>query len=121
VFLKDIQTKFHIASFAVAAKEPAPHFSDGIAEKLINVAEDAFWIMQNGNAIPFSEAMIEIYDQLLRVQGYRCLSGRKNNSLLLDKEICKYYGQELLDILGVHSQNPNSILCLSGLTTMKKV
>lgn len=104
VFLKDIQSKFHTASFNVATKESAPYFNDSITENLVAVALDALWIMQNGNTLPFSETMIEIYDQLLRVKGFRSLSGRKNKSLLLDKEICAYYGQELLGVLCVHSQ-----------------
>ena len=103
-FLRDIKSKFYAASFAAATHEPAPHFNDAVTETLMNVAEDAAWIMQNSNTLSFSESMFEIYDQLLRVKGYRSLSGRKNKSLLLDEEICAFYGQELLDVLNVHSQ-----------------
>lgn len=104
VFQKDISSKFHAASFAVASNESAPSFCDGAAEKLMNIAVDAAWIMQNGNALPFSESTMEIYDRLLQVKGYRCLSGRRMKSQLLDKEICEFYGQELLELLEVRSQ-----------------
>ncbi len=103
-FLSDIKSKFHTASFDLVSNEPAPHFNDNVTAILMNIAIDAAWIMENGNSLPFSESMVEIFDQLLRARGYRSLSGRKNKSLLLDKEICDFYGQEILDILEVHSQ-----------------
>lgn len=104
VFQKDISSKFHAASFAVASNEPMSSFCDDTTEKLMNIAVDAAWIMQNGNALPFSESTMKIYDQLLQVKGYRSLSGRKMKSQLLDKEICEFYGQELLELLKVRSQ-----------------
>jgi hypothetical protein len=70
----------------------------------MNIAEDAAWIMKNSAALSFSETTFDIYDQLLRLKGYRSLSGRKNQNRLLDKDICEFYGQEILDILSVHSQ-----------------
>jgi hypothetical protein len=69
----------------VAAQEPAPRFNDAVTEKLMSIAEDAAWIMQNSAALSFSEAMFEIYDKLLQLKGYSSLSGRKNQNLLLDK------------------------------------
>jgi len=104
VFQKDINSKFHAATFTVASNEPAPSFCDDAAEKLMNIAVDAAWIMQNSNALSFSESTMEIYDQLLKVKGYRCLSGRRMKSQLLDKEISEFYGQELLKLLEVRSQ-----------------
>ena len=104
VIRKDISSKFHAASIAMSSNEPEPCFCDNIAEKLLNVAADAAWIMRNGSTLPFSEFMIENYDKLLRGKGYRSLSGRKNKNYLLDKEICAFYGEEFLDVLGVHSQ-----------------
>lgn len=104
VFMRDIKSKFHAASFDVAVREPVSRFNDTITDQLMNVAEDAEWIMQNSSALSFSEAMFEIYDQLLQLKGYRSLSGRRSQSLLLDKDICAFYGQELLDILNVYPQ-----------------
>jgi len=104
VFMRDIKSKFHAASFEVVAQEPVPCFNDAVTEKLMKVAEDASWIMQNSAALSFSEAMFDIYDQLLRLKGYRSLSGRKNQNLLLDKDICVFYGLKLLDVLDVRSQ-----------------
>lgn len=104
VFLRDIQSKFHAASFKVASNESVSHFSDAIAEKLICVAQDATWIMRNGNTLPFSEKTMGLYDQLLRVKGYRCLSGQRTKNQALYKDVCEFYGQELLDILEVYSQ-----------------
>jgi len=103
-FLKDITSKFHAASFTTATHDLAPCFNDVVTESLMNIAEDTAWIMKNSSTLSFSEATFEIYDQLLRAKGYRSLSGRRNKNLLLDKEICAFYGQDLFDILGVHSQ-----------------
>ena len=105
IFLKDVQSKFYPASFEWVLNEKASVFySDDTAKKLMAVAEDSAWVMGNGSTLGFSDTMIEIYDQLLRFKGYQSLSGRKNKSLLLDKDICEFYGQELLDVLGVHSE-----------------
>ncbi len=116
VFQKDISSKFHAASFAVASNEHMPSFCDGTTEKLMNVARDAAWIMQNGYTLAFSESTMEIHGQLLQVKGYRSLSGRKIKSQLLDKEICEFYGQELLELLEVCSQGwfrGPSALCIN--------
>ncbi|MDR3238786.1 MAG: TnsD family transposase [Clostridiales bacterium] len=104
VFLKDIQTKFHAAPFEATTAKPVQPFSNDITEKLIGVAQDAEWIMRNGNTLPFSEKMTELYNQLLRAKGYRCLSGRRTKHQVLYQDVLEFYGQELLDVLGVHSQ-----------------
>lgn len=66
-FLKDIKSKFHAASVTLSTHESPPHFNDTITEKLMNVAEDAAWLMQNSGSLSFSESTFEIYDQLLRI------------------------------------------------------
>jgi len=102
VIAKDIRTNFLAASFAVTTNKPALCLNDNVTKKLINIAKDAAWILKNGNKLPFSESMFEIYDQLLLQKGYRSLNVRKN--LLLYEDISAFYGSEVLNILNVNSK-----------------
>ena len=104
VFLKDVQSKFYSASFEWASNE-RPHtlYSDDTADKLMAIAVDSAWIMQNGNTVGFSDTMIRLYDQLLRLKGYRSLSGRKTKNKELYAALYDFYGQEVLKTLNAYS------------------
>jgi hypothetical protein len=105
IFLKDVQSKFYPAAFQWTSDEISPiRYSDDTTEKLMAVARDSVWLLQKGDTIGFSDTMIGIYDQLLRVKGYRCLSGRKTKNKELHAALCDFYGREFLKILDAYSE-----------------
>ena len=105
IFLKDIQMKFYPASFRWASDTvPETRYSDDMITKLMAVSKDSAWLLQNGYALGFSETMIRIYDQLLRVKGYRSLSGRRTKNKELYGALCDFYGRDFLKILDAYSE-----------------
>jgi len=116
-YLKDVSTNYHLASFSLASGESIPRYSDSAAEMLGNLAGDAAWVMQHGETLPSSERMYELFDQLLRLKGYRSLSGRRTRSKEFHAVLTDYYGQEVLTML--HT-DPADLIPWSQLVISKK-
>jgi predicted RNA-binding Zn-ribbon protein involved in translation (DUF1610 family) len=104
VFLSDTRAKFHLASFACASSEAPPAYSDSTAKMLSALAGDAAWLMQHGERLPPSETMVALFDQLLRLKGYRSLSGRRADVSAFHSAALEYYGTETLAALQVNSR-----------------
>lgn len=104
IFLKDVQSKFFAASYEWASNEKTHTcYSNDTADKLMAIAKDSTWVMQHGNELGCSETMYGIYDQLLRVKGYRSLSGRSTKNKEIYAALSEHYGEECLKILDAYS------------------
>lgn len=102
--IRTVQSKFFPASFEWVAVEMASvQYSEDVTQKLRDFAADSTWFLQNGNTVGGSEAMHRIFDQLLRVKGYRNLNGTRTDNKRLYAELCKFYGQDLLGIFDVNN------------------
>lgn len=103
IFLKDVQSKFYPASFEWASNEmPHIHYSDDTADKLMAVAKDCAWVMNHGYTQGFSDSMYDIYDRILRVKGYRSLSGLRTKNKELYAAVCDFFGQNFLKTLDIY-------------------
>ena len=101
VFLSDTHVKFLLASPALISNEAVPAYSKGTAETLALLAEDAAWLLKNGSALPSSETMFALLDQLLRLKGYRSLGGGRTKTPVFHAALLEFYRAETLTALGI--------------------
>jgi hypothetical protein len=82
--------------------DPMPQYERDIAEKLLNFAQDAAWLLQHGYDLQGFEHTNELYDNRLRVKGYRDPGG-KTSGKRLARDIVGYYGREFLDLFDAYN------------------
>ena len=80
----------------------APQYEPDIAEKLLNFAQDAAWLLQYGYDLQNSEYTDELYNNRLRIKGYRDHNG-KTGSKRLARDIVDHYGREFLELFDAYN------------------
>ena len=94
-----IKDFFPLTSAAGGAAQP---YEPNITDKLLNIANDTEWLLQHGYDFQCLEATDELYDNLLRVKGYREHNG-KTSTKKLAQDIVSYYGRELLAMFDAYN------------------
>jgi len=77
-------------------------FEPIIAKKLLEYARDASWLLQHGFGLQCFEYTAELYDNRLRIKGYRDHNG-KTSSKRLAQDIVGYYGSEYLALFDAYN------------------
>ena len=85
-----------------AAGNASLTYEPDIADKLANIAYDTAWLLQHGYHLQCLERTDELYDNLLRVKGYRDHNG-KTSTKKLAQDIVSYYGRELLAMFDAYN------------------
>jgi len=101
----DLRNNFY--PLPLASDAPAALYEPGIAAKLLNLARDMAWSLHNGYALRCLEHTDELYDNRLRVKGYRDHNG-KTSAKRLAQDIVDYYGREFLEMFDAY----NSGVCM---------
>ena len=97
--LGDMTREFHpLASFTNTA---AQSFEPQIAEKLLFIARDVAWLLQHGAGLGLTEYTVGLYDNWLRINGYRYHNGITKTKYLT-QGIVGFYGQEFLAMLNAY-------------------
>jgi hypothetical protein len=86
---------------SATSKSVLSYGQDTIA-KLSDFARDAAWLLQHGCALDCSEHTDELYDNWLRVKGYRDKGG-KTSGKRLAQNIVGYYGREFLALFDAYN------------------
>jgi len=84
-----------------ASNNSAPLYEPGIAGKLLDFALDAAWLLQHGYDLQYFDHTDELYNNQLRVKGYRDHNG-KTRSKRLAQDIVSYYGRKLLTLFDAY-------------------
>jgi hypothetical protein len=69
---------------------------------LLTVAHESSWLLKHGYDLGCSERTTELYDNWLRVKGYRYHDG-KTNLRRLTQDIIGHYGQDFLELLEAYN------------------
>jgi hypothetical protein len=78
------------------------HFKPDCGERLLAVASDLDWIIQNSDRTRYYGDTLECYDRWLRVYGYRDHKGKTTHKKLAEA-LVDYYGQEFLSMFDAHN------------------
>jgi len=80
-------------------KSTVQSFGQGIADRLQALSEDVAWLLFNGYELGNYENSNELYDNWLRVKGYRDYHG-KTSQKKVAQDLADFYGLEFLALLG---------------------
>jgi hypothetical protein len=83
--------------------------NDNAIAQLVNLAQDALWLLQNGSTFGYLENTYALYDGWFRVKLLRS-SGGKTSHKKLAQELVTLYGKEVLESLGAYSSGACSWL-----------
>ena len=100
------ESNFYPASAVKKYSDNTNHrFSSGISEKLIRLSKDTAWVLENGYRLGSLEKTMQKYYALLGQKGFLLPSGKKIITNQLNEAITEFFGDELLDILMIQSEN----------------
>ena len=100
VALDDLRREYYPA--IPKPNKPTKSFAPDIAEKLLTFAYDIAWLLQDGHKLGCSEHTTRLYDNWLRVKGYRDYNGN-TSSKRLAQDIVVYYGSEFLILFDAYN------------------
>jgi hypothetical protein len=83
-------------------RENAQTFNGGISVRLQTIARETDWLLKHGYELGYSERTTELYDNWLRVKGYREHNG-KTTIKRLAQDIVANYGQDFLQMLDAYN------------------
>lgn len=81
---------------------PTPQYEPDNSENLLNFVQDTAWLLQHGCDLQCFEYTDELYDNRLRVKGYRDPGG-KTSSKRLAQDIIGYYGRDFLELFDAYN------------------
>ena len=104
ILVADANRNFYPADENAYNGTPCGFFYDNVAEKLILLAADTAWILENGDYFGNNENTYEKYDPWLRTAGLRSLNGRTWHKKIF-QAVNEGYGKEFLDLIGAYDDN----------------
>jgi len=104
ILVADANRSFYPADENALNGTPCGLFNNNVAEKLVSLANDTAWILDNGALFGNSEKTYDKYDSWLRIAGLRSLNGRTWHKNIF-QAINEGYGKEFLDLIGAYDGN----------------
>lgn len=77
-------------------------YEPDVLAKLLDLARDTQWMLQHGCGLGCSEHTDSLYDDWLRVKGYRDYNG-KTSTKRIAQDMAEYFGQESLTLLEAYN------------------
>ena len=77
-------------------------YEPDIVKKLLDFAQDTVWLLQHGYDLRCFEHTNELYNNRLRIKGYRDHNGKTGNKRIA-RDIVGYYGREFLEMFGAYN------------------
>lgn len=98
IMLVDASRDFYPASQQPAVGNACGHFSDSVMEKLVLLAEDSQWILDNGHELCSHTDTYRKYNLWLQAGGYQGLHGFTWHKQI-SEAVVGHYGQDVLQFL----------------------